>query len=371
MLLGPSVLGFFQLPWFTDIHLEESIHHLAEIGVIFLMFLAGMEIELKEMARTGRAAALAGLLGVAFPLLLGMGAGLLFGLRAQPALFLGIVLSATSVSISAQTLMELGVLRRRESLTLLGAAVFDDVVVIVVLSLFLALQGGGSGGWPARWRVVVRMLLYLVAGHAAGLLAHPHAAALRRAAAHHPRPGLFRHRAGAAVCLVGGGAGRGGRHHRRVCGRPGRGPLTAAAGDRAQPVGSYLWFLCAAVLRQHRPGGQCPRAGRPGAGLRAGAGGGGGGQQDHRQRAGRWWGGLPQPEALRLGVGMVSRGEVGLIVASVGLSQGLIDQVTFAQIVLVVLATTLITPLLLRQVYARASRPPAANPPAPAASNGG
>ena len=80
--------------------------------------------------------------------------------------------------------------------------------------------------------------------------------------------------------------------------------------------------------------------------------------------------GLPRPEALRLGVGMVSRGEVGLIVASVGLGQGLIDQVTFAQIVLVVLATTLITPLLLRQVYARAGHSPAANPPAPAASNG-
>jgi Kef-type K+ transport system membrane component KefB len=68
---------------------------------------------------------------------------------------------------------------------------------------------------------------------------------------------------------------------------------------------------------------------------------------------GAWWGGLPRAEALRLGVGMVSRGEVGLIVASVGLSEGLIDNVAFAQIVLVVLATTLLTPLMLRWVYAR------------------
>jgi Kef-type K+ transport system membrane component KefB len=79
---------------------------------------------------------------------------------------------------------------------------------------------------------------------------------------------------------------------------------------------------------------------------------------------GAWWGGLPRTEALRLGVGMVSRGEVGLIVASVGLSQGLIDSVAFAQIVLVVLATTLLTPLMLRWVYARAAPTQAAAPPA-------
>jgi Kef-type K+ transport system membrane component KefB len=72
---------------------------------------------------------------------------------------------------------------------------------------------------------------------------------------------------------------------------------------------------------------------------------------------GAFWGGLPRNEALRLGVGMVSRGEVGLIVASVGLTQGIIGNVAFSQIVLVVLATTLVTPLMLRWVYARADQP--------------
>jgi len=69
---------------------------------------------------------------------------------------------------------------------------------------------------------------------------------------------------------------------------------------------------------------------------------------------GAWWGGLTRSESLRLGIGMVSRGEVGLIVASVGLTEGLIDDVVFAEIVLVVLVTTVITPLLLRWAYARA-----------------
>ena len=68
------------------------------------------------------------------------------------------------------------------------------------------------------------------------------------------------------------------------------------------------------------------------------------------------WGGLTRGEALRLGIGMVSRGEVGLIVASVGLAQGLIDSVIFSQVVLVVLVTTLVTPLMLRWAYNRESR---------------
>ena len=55
VLLGPSLLNFFHLPWFTDGHLGESVKQLAELGVIFLMFLAGLEIDLGEMAKTGRA----------------------------------------------------------------------------------------------------------------------------------------------------------------------------------------------------------------------------------------------------------------------------------------------------------------------------
>jgi Kef-type K+ transport system membrane component KefB len=72
---------------------------------------------------------------------------------------------------------------------------------------------------------------------------------------------------------------------------------------------------------------------------------------------GAWWGGLKQREALRLGIGMVSRGEVGLIVASVGLARGLIDAAIFSQVVLVVLATTLLTPVMLRWAYARGEAP--------------
>ena len=100
--LGPSLINLFHLAWFTDAHLDDSLQHLAELGVIFLMFLAGLEIDLGEMLKTGRAAALAGALGVVVPVALGGLGALAFDYPAATALFIGIVLSATSVSISAQ-----------------------------------------------------------------------------------------------------------------------------------------------------------------------------------------------------------------------------------------------------------------------------
>src|SRR5574337_199064 len=157
VLLGPSLFNFFHLSWFTDAHLSESVKRLAELGVIFLMFLAGLEIDLAEMAHIGRAAMFAGLGGVIATILLGLGAGLLFKLPGLTALFLGIALTATSVGISAQTLMELGVLRRRESLTLLGAAVIDDLLVLLVVSVFLALSGGAGGGFTNVLAVFTRL----------------------------------------------------------------------------------------------------------------------------------------------------------------------------------------------------------------------
>jgi Kef-type K+ transport system membrane component KefB len=173
VVLGPTLLNFFQLTWFTEEHLGEQIQHLAELGVIFLMFLAGLEIELDEMVKTGRAAALAGLLGVVAPVSLGFGAAILFNYPVTEALFLGIVLSATSVSISAQTLMELKVLRRREGLALLGAAVLDDVLVILVLSIFLALGGGSAGGLGEVLWVLGRMAAFLLVAGAVGFLLIP------------------------------------------------------------------------------------------------------------------------------------------------------------------------------------------------------
>lgn len=166
LILGPSVLDVLHWPFLDDHLLGETIHHLAEIGVLLLMFVAGLELHLSELARNTRVAALAGIMGVVLPVGLGYGVGVAFGFEASAALFLGLTLGATSVSISAQTLMEMKVLRSRVGLGLLGAAVFDDVLVILLLSAFLALAQGSGGLGAVAW-IFVRMLLFL--GLSAGL----------------------------------------------------------------------------------------------------------------------------------------------------------------------------------------------------------
>ena len=122
IILGPSVLNFLSFPYFMDEHLPQVIHQMAEMGVLLLMFLAGLDLHICHLLKSSKVAALAGSLGVVLPLVLGTGAGMLFSMNIQSALFVGLILSATSVSISAQTLMELKVLRSRVGIGLPGGS---------------------------------------------------------------------------------------------------------------------------------------------------------------------------------------------------------------------------------------------------------
>ena len=113
--------------------------------------------------------AFAGVLGVILPLGLGYGAAVLFNTGGDEALFLGLTLAATSVSISAQTLMELKVLRCKVGLALLGAAVFDDILVILILSIAFVLVGESAGGVGSIVLTVVQMVAYIGIASALGL----------------------------------------------------------------------------------------------------------------------------------------------------------------------------------------------------------
>ncbi len=133
IVLGPSVLGLV-----TE---TKTLEEFSQIGVILLMFMAGLETDLDEFKRTGKASTYVGLGGIIVPLVLGYLAGSALQLTSIQSWFLGLLLSATSVSISVQALKEMGQLKTREGTTILGAAVIDDVVVIIALAFLMSFAG--------------------------------------------------------------------------------------------------------------------------------------------------------------------------------------------------------------------------------------
>jgi monovalent cation:proton antiporter-2 (CPA2) family protein len=156
IVLGPSILGI--------ISNTEILQELSQIGVILLMFIAGLETDTKEFKRTGKASTYVGIAGIIAPFGLGYLAGVMIGLPPIESVFLGLLLSATSVSISVQALKEMGKLKSKEGTTILGAAVIDDVLVIVALAFVLSFAGGEVN----LGIVVLKKFLFFAA---AGLLA--------------------------------------------------------------------------------------------------------------------------------------------------------------------------------------------------------
>ncbi|GIP50570.1 sodium:proton antiporter [Paenibacillus sp. J53TS2] len=134
IVLGPALLG-----WINE---TEVLEEISQIGVILLMFLAGLETDVDEFKRTGKASTYVGLAGIALPFGFGYLAAILLGMPLFEAIFLGLLLSATSVSISVQALKEMGRLKSREGTTILGAAVIDDVLVIILLAFVMSFAGG-------------------------------------------------------------------------------------------------------------------------------------------------------------------------------------------------------------------------------------
>ena len=116
IILGPALLG-----WLTiDPQEGGMLKSLAEIGVILLMFLAGLETDVNEFRKSASSSTMVALGGVILPLIAGFGVGLAFGYSYQTSIFVGTLLVATSVSISVQTLRELGKLQSKEGITILG-----------------------------------------------------------------------------------------------------------------------------------------------------------------------------------------------------------------------------------------------------------
>lgn len=315
----------------------------AEIGVVLLMFRAGLETDWPQLRATGRAATLAACAGVALPLAVGWATGLAFALPGVEALFVGIILTATSVSITAQTLMELGSLRTVEGSTVLGAAVIDDVIGLLVFSFAVAFTGAGASDLAG---VVLPLAAFFLVAFGLGGRVLPwiveRSERLRGAEA--PVAVALAAAFGlAALAQVSGVAAITGayvaglllnRHGRfepvaekvRIVGDAVFVPIflvKTGMDARVEQLGTVAVFVAAltAVAIVTKVLG-C------GVGARVA--------------------GLTTRQSLVVGVGMISRGEVAVIVAGLALSAGTITSQIFSAAVVVVLATTLVTPPLLR-----------------------
>jgi Kef-type K+ transport system membrane component KefB len=137
VLLGGSVLGVL------DPHVE-VIHLLAEVGVILLLFQIGLETDLPRLLKVGPAAAAVAVTGVVVPFVLGYGVALALGLATLPAVVCGAALTATSVGITARVLSDLGRLQEPESQIVLGAAVIDDIIGLIILAVVANIMAGGE-----------------------------------------------------------------------------------------------------------------------------------------------------------------------------------------------------------------------------------
>ena len=148
-LIGPSIWGLmFDVTGLRVFPLQENqyLNAFAEVGVIFVMFTAGLETDLKEIKNTGVVSFLVAAGGVLLPLGAGIGLGALF-LRDSGFsswLFLGVIMTATSVGITVEVLRELGKLQTKVGTVVLSAAIIDDVLGIMVLAVVLSLSGGKS-----------------------------------------------------------------------------------------------------------------------------------------------------------------------------------------------------------------------------------
>ncbi|MFJ5770466.1 cation:proton antiporter [Psychrobacillus sp. NPDC093180] len=130
IILGPALLGW--------VHDTEIVSIFSQIGVLLLMFLAGLETNLKDLNRNLKAASLVAIGGIIAPIIGGYIGSQYYGLSVSESIFIGLLLSATSVSISVQTLKELGWLNSKEGSTLLGAAVLDDIIVVILMAVAMS-----------------------------------------------------------------------------------------------------------------------------------------------------------------------------------------------------------------------------------------
>lgn len=350
VVLGGSALGILNPS-------DAVVHALSELGVLILLFQIGLHTNLRSLAKVGSTALVAGSVGVVLPFVGGFAVARLMGIDTMPAMVIGAALTATSIGISARVLSDLGCLNTPEGQVVIGAAVFDDVVGLIILSVVASMVGGdamsvgavakiagvavgfvviaialGSVTIPPLFRLVERIKVtgalgtialgfafalawvatqagsaMIIGAFAAGLILNPtpqrkeiEASATQYGFLFVP---IFFATVGASV------------------------DLAALMKPEALIVGT--WLIVVGV------------AGKVAAGYAP------------------WW---FKGRKLLVGVALVPRGEVGLIFAQLGLAAGVLTNELFGALMLMVVATTFLTPPLLGLIAKRAKNDDGAQP---------
>jgi Kef-type K+ transport system membrane component KefB len=360
IIVGPFALGALPL---VDgeplVVLDETIRHIGEIAAVVILFIAGLEITPREFLRGGAAAFTVGSLGVVVPFFVGYYAFTAFGIEALQSILIATALTATSIAISIQVLTELGKMQSKEARLILGAAIVDDILAIAVLSVVVTMVQTGNTQ-PAIFDIV--LLIMQVLGTFAAILIvsvliiprvlHTERLWKSKGSLEGIITAAFFAAAGIAAFL-------------------GLSPIVGAFAigmavastriikqvheyvDKLQIIFAPLFFAIIGAQVDLR-----------------------GVNLDVLFLAGiiiviavvtKLIGcALPsllflkdRPRSMRVGIGMVSRGEVGLIVAGVGVSSGALTNNIYTAVIIMVAATTIITPIWLTLAYKKHTPQPA------------
>jgi Kef-type K+ transport system membrane component KefB len=345
-LLGGFVVGPYALGLVTP---GETAAVFAEIGVVILLFTVGLEVRLDELLAVGRPAALTAVIAMILPILAGIGIGLLIGEPLGTASFVGLALAATSIGITSRVLAQMGVLDRAFARVVLGAAVIDDVLALVLIGI---VSGLATGNLSASTFVVAISAVALVG---LGFAAARRARGLPREVFTWPRFAdtplvpSFIVMLGLAIVAAALGLAA-------IIGAFVAGLIVAETEAREEveheirPLAAIFtpFFFAVTGANVDLSALLSPRVALLAISLAV------------MGVVTKWLGGiigawrLGRWSATAVGVGMVPRGEVGIVVANLGLATGLMVGTLYSAVLTAVILTTIVAPFLLSWAIPRA-----------------
>lgn len=348
LIIGPSILG-----WVSQ---SDFLLQMAEIGVILLMFSAGLETDLKDLVKTGPIAALIACAGVFIPLILGaLYYMLYYGMSPwgsegfYKAVFVGTILTATSVSITVEALKEMGKIKGKVGTTILSAAIIDDVIGIIVLTFVIGFKNPESK--PIT--VIINTVLFFLFAFLVGYISYRVFKVVDNKYPHTRRIPI----AAMAFCFLMAFAAERFFGIADITGAYVAGIILCSIRDssyieRKVDINSYMLFgpvfFASIGLKTNLDSvtgsiilfslgfvlvGLISKI--IGCGLMA--------------KICKFNGN----DSLKIGVGMMTRGEVALIVSQKGLSVGLLESVYFTSVILLIIVSSIATPIILKLLYSK------------------